>query len=469
MQFRRGLLMTLAASVFMGACATTSTTTGPITSPTGKVYPAGYRPVENKQTQAALLFLAQADGADETRAPALYQQALAEAQRAIEADTLNPTGYFLAGSAQVGLDNYAAADELWRRAETLYPAYEIEVEPERERAWGRAFNQGVIAFNANDVATARAAWERANVIFGMRPEAYQNLAIVYSQADETDAAIDAYQAALVAADAKLATRELTPDELVERTDARKEVLNNLGRLLVAEERFQEAETILRQAMQNDPANVSVQAELAAVLARQNRAAEADAIYEQLLARQDLSTSDVFDVGVALFNSKNFPRAAEAFRRVTELSPNNRDAWFNYANALYAQEKYAELIPVGERVTMMDPLNQDASLILARAYRDTDQRQKVLDLLGRIEKFPVLVDRLQLRTADGRSMLRGTVQGNAAAPGTPVRLQFTFYGPEGTLGTETVTVSAPRKGEETSLELTFENPTPPIGYSYQVMR
>lgn len=469
MRFRRGLFLTVAASVVLSACATGSQTTGPITSPTGKVYPAGYRPVENKQTQAAQLFLAQAEGADEARAAQLYQQALAEANRAIEADTLNPSGYFLAGRAQAGLDNYQAADELWRRAETLYPAYEMEIEPAREIAWGRAFNQGVVLYNAGDVDGARAAWERANLIFALRPEAFQNVAIVYAQADDADAAIAAYQAALAAADAKLATRELTPDEVAERTEARKEILTNLGRMLVAQERFADAEAILRQAMQNDPANVGVQAELAGVLSRQNRAAEADEIYSQLLARPDLSASDLFDVGVALFNSKNYPRAAEAFRRVTELSPNNRDAWFNYANALYAQEKNAELIPVAERVITMDPLNHDANVILARAYRDTDQRQKVLDLLGKIDKFPVLVDRLQLRTSDGRSTLSGIVQGNAAAPGTPVRLQFTFYGPNGALGTEMVTIAAPRKGEETNLQLVFENPTPPIGYSYTVVR
>src|SRR5690606_34277582 len=110
----------------------------------------------------------------------------------------NPQHYFLLGQAQAGLGNFDAANEAWETAERIYPAYELEIEPAREAAWAEAFNEGVNAYNSSNLEEATAAWERANSIFALRPEAFQNLAAVHTQAGDYDQAIEAYRSALAA-------------------------------------------------------------------------------------------------------------------------------------------------------------------------------------------------------------------------------------------------------------------------------
>jgi hypothetical protein len=52
----------------------------------------------------------------------------------------------------------------------------------------------------------------------------------------------------------------------------------------------------------------------------------------------------------------------------------------------------------------------------------------------------------------------------------VRLEFTFYGPAGALGTpQQVTVNAPAKGATTNFEVALQNATPAVSYSYRVVR
>jgi hypothetical protein len=47
-----------------------------------------------------------------------------------------------------------------------------------------------------------------------------------------------------------------------------------------------------------------------------------------------------------------------------------------------------------------------------------------------------------------------VTGKQAEPGESVHLRFTFYGDEGELGAENLTVSAPPAGESAAFEVSF---------------
>lgn len=191
------------------------------------------------------------------------------------------------------------------------------------------------------------------------------------------------------------------------------------------------------------------------------------------ARADLRPkieAGLLNVGAQYFQAKNYPRAAEVFERLTRLSPNNRDAWYNYALALYTQERWPQLIPVAQRVIQMDPLNENANIILFNALKNANQNNEALKVLQATEALPIHVAGVQLEPGEGRSVLRGQVAGNQARAGSPVRLEFTFYGPAGALGTpQQVTVNAPAKGATANFEVALQNPTPVVSYSYRVVR
>lgn len=460
MRFRRGLVLTLAAGLFAGGCAAgASGGGGPSVSPTGKTYPPGTPPSESSHTTPAKLFIAQGQ----------FEQALQEAQQAVAADSTNPQHYFLLGQAYVGLDNYAAADSAWDIAERIYPAYELDIEPERESAWAEAFNEGVNAYNAGDMETATEVWQRANTIYTLRPEAYQNLAAVYTQAGDYEQAIEAYRNALAAIDTVPATRVLDEAEIADRAESRGTIEENLAELLLFTDQYAEAEELYRQQLEEDPENIALQGKLAAsIAAQEGRAAEAQAIYNELLGRPDLDASTLMDIGVVLFQSEDFPRAAEAFERLTQLRPNSRDAWYNRANALYAAENWEELVPVAERLIELDPLNYDASLILARAYRDSGQNDAALQELQRMDANPIKFQKLETRQGAGRTTVRGEVVGNQASAGSQVQVEFTFYGDDGAvLGTQTASIPAPAKDATAPFEVVFETETPASGYSYEL--
>lgn len=193
----------------------------------------------------------------------------------------------------------------------------------------------------------------------------------------------------------------------------------------------------------------------------------------IAARADLrqkTEAGLLNVGAQYFQAKNYPRAAEVFERLTRLNPNNRDAWYNYALALYTQERWPQLVPVAQRVIQMDPLNENANIILFNALKNANQNNEALKVLQATEALPVKVTGVQLEPGEGRSVIRGQVEGNQARAGSPVRLEFTFYGSAGALGTpQQVTVNAPAKGATANFEVALQNPTPAVSYSYRVVR
>lgn len=458
MRFRSGMIFAVGAVLALSGCAAGAAGGGggPATSPTGKVYPEGTRPSESRFTAPANLFLAQE----------AFDRALEQAQQGIAADSTNPQHYFIAGQALVGLGRFEEAIEMFDRAEEIYPAYELEVEPAREQAWAVAFNEGVEAYNAGNMDQAIAAWSRANLIYDLRPEGFLNLAVIYTQQNQYDQAIQAYEQGLAAIERVPQTRELTPEEVSEREESKGTMLENLAGLLTFTERFAEAEALYRQQLQANPDDIELQSNLALSLARQGKEAEAQEIYSRLLSQPGLSGSDLFNIGVALFNAKSYQQAADAFRRVTETMPNSRDAWYNYANALYAGNEFAALVPVAERLVEVDPLNENSALILARAYREANQNQQALQALQRNEDAPVHVEDLEMRPGESQTTVRGRVIGNQAAAGSPIQLRFTFFGPSGELGAETVTVTAPAADASTNFEVVF--PQVAAGYRYELV-
>jgi tetratricopeptide (TPR) repeat protein len=458
MRVQRGLFLALAASVAVGACAPAATTDGP----------GGTRPTETRFTTAAKLQIAQAEAATGERQTELFRNALEQSLQGVQTGPNNPQHFYLAGISFAGVGDVEGADSMFNRAVEMYPAYRADVAVAREQAWAQFFNMGVIAYNAGNQQEAIRRWEEANRIFDGRPEAYFNLAAVYSGEQQYDRAIEAFRASVATLDREPG-RELTEEEQADRAESLNNALQNLGNLQLFTEQFADAEGTFRRLTEMQPQNVQARSSLAASLARQNRQDEAMAVYRELLGMQNLSAEEMMSVGIGLFQSQQYEQAETAFGRITQMQPNNRDAWYNRLNALYAQQRWQDVVTVGERVLDLDPLNENAILILVQAHREQRQQQRALQYAQRNQELPIHVDEFQLRHDGTRATLRGTASGNRAAQGTPVRLEFTFYGADGqTLGTQVATVNAPAQNQTASFEVSVASQTAPIGFRYRVM-
>jgi len=386
----------------------------------------------------------------------------------IAADSTNPIHYFLAGAAYTRLGRFADADSMFREAQRIYPAYEIEIEPEREAAWVQAFNAGIEAFDGGDWEGTITIWQQATQIYDLRPEAHLNLASLLAADGRYPEAIDVYQDGLEGLQRLPATRSLHEGELQERERATGEMQEGLLALLLSTERFAEAEPLLRARLAQRPGDVDTRVALAAAVAGLGRTEEARGMYAELLGEGSLEPDALFSLGIQFFRDGDYGQAAESFRRLTELQPSSRDAWFNYANSLFAAEDWPRLAVVGSRLVELDPLGENAQLVTARAQLETGDRPAAIASLDRADQAPVHVDQLQMQRSAAATTVFGRVTGNVAEPGASVSIRFMFYDDRSDLlGEQTLSVAAPAPEESETFEVRFARTA--AAYRYELIR
>lgn len=446
-----------AALVLALGCASSAPEHGDrVVAPTGKVYPRGTPPEETRYSQTAVLYLRRGRTG---RAAEL-------AREGVSRDPGNPIHYYLAGVAHARLGEYRAADSMFTRAQEIYPAYELEVEPARQAAWARAYNAGTDAYASGDVERAIEAWESATTLYDLRPRAHRILASVLVERGRYGEAVDTYREALEGMERRPVTRVLEESEVRALEEARATIERRLARLLVRQGRFADAEPLLRRRLAADPSDVDLRSDLALALDRLGRADEADSLYASILDDRGLESRRLFSLGLVAFQSGHHRRAIDAFGRLTAREPHSRDAWYNYVNALFAAEEWEELAAAGDRLLEVDPLGENAGLIVARAHLESGDEAAARNLVGRVDGLPVHLEQLSLQRSGTSSVVRGRVVGNAAEPGSDVRLRFVFYGPESRLGSRSVTVSAPSPDEESGFEVSF--PGRADSYRYELL-
>jgi tetratricopeptide (TPR) repeat protein len=424
-------------------------------SPTGIVYEPGVPPTETRYSQTAALYLRSGEP----------ERALERALEGIEEDPGNPIHHFLGGVANARLGRHAAADAMLSEAERIYPAYQLDVEPERLSAWAEAFNRGSEAYADGLDEEAIEAWRGATRMYRLRPEAHRNLAMLLFQNGRIEEAATVYAELLAGLEEVPATRILGEDEVAQRELDRVETEDRLADLLLMTNRFAEAEPLLRARLSRDPTNTEVRQDLASALVGQDRWDEAHAIYDGLLSERSLAETELHNLGVALFRANAPERAAEAFRRLVEARPTSRDAWFNYANALLAAEEWPTLVEVSDRLLAVDPLGESAGLLVARAHLEMGDEQAALSQLERVDDAPVHLEGLVLQTTGSSSTLQGRIVGNEADAGTLLRLRFTFYAEDNQAQRDTA-VAAPAAGESDAFEVSIG--VRAIAYRYEVV-
>lgn len=492
MNRRFGIILALAFSTAVGACAS-----GGGGGPAGGAdaeYPEGTPPSDNEQTTAAALFLAQAVAADDAQATALYRRALEQAQQGIQADPGNPQPYFQAGMASMGVDDYVAADTLFARAQEIYPAYEPEIDAEREQGWINAYNQGVRAIQAQNFEEAREHFGRAGVVFDKRHEAFMNLAWVNTRLDDTEAAIDAYRNALAV------LRGPKPETLDAETSAAWDedlaaASLNLAQVLAQVGQHQEAADVLGEYIEEHPDDLSAQVNQADLLMRAGREEEANAMFEELLSRPDLGAPEYFQIGIGFFNGEDYVRAAEAFEQSAELNPHSRDAYYNLVQAQYSAvleaerdttydqvelaEQYRDVIEYSNKVLEYDPFNRNILTFQLRAYRGLSEiseqsgeaqvsGERVREVLNQYQSMPFEVTNVALSIASqSQTQVNGTLVNLTYDEGRPIRIRFSLLDSNGrAVGSEEVTVSAPAQEQAKPFHINIDTSAQPIGWRYE---
>jgi len=460
-KLRFGFALAAAGALSLGGCASGSGGGG------GGGGEEGNPPRENSHTRSAELALTQAMALGD---PSRFDAALEAASNAIAEEPTNPLGYFQAGRAQIGLEDYAAADTLFDAALDLYPAYAEDVRIQRENAWITMFNAAIEPLNTDNHEEGVRMLEMAELVFpGQRPEALINLGVSYGNLGRGDDAIEAFGRALAV------IRGPQPETTDSATyagwmESEASVTFNRAQLLSQAERYEEAAAEYETYLESNPGNISALSSLAAVMSQSGMADSAQAIYDHLLTQPDLGPREYFNVGVGLYSAEVFDRAAEAFQAVAETAPQNRDALYNWAQSLYEAEAWEALLPVAQDLLELDPHNSNSYHILARALINTGDEQQAVQVLqaGEDLAFNLEDTQLQPRSSGGGSV-NGNLTNRSLEAGATVAIRVHFISDDGIVaGSVDIRVTAPEPENTEPFVADLASSESILGFYFEVL-
>jgi tetratricopeptide (TPR) repeat protein len=177
---------------------------------------------------------------------------------------------------------------------------------------------------------------------------------------------------------------------------------NLANLRIAQERYEEAETLLTEALKHHPDQAEVLLNLGVVAERRGRKEQAFDLYQQSAQKREggaartnmgslmLESGRVQEaeelfrravevepmyarghrlLGLTLANRQDFSAAAAALRRATELDPDSADGWFNLGVTLEKLGDAAGATDAYQRALRLNPSFEQAKRNLERANRN----------------------------------------------------------------------------------------------------
>ena len=431
--------------------------------------PEGEPPRDNDQTNQAALFLFQAEGQEDPQsAETLYQQALGSAQAGIQLDSTNAQSYAQAGQAYIGLGDYAAADEMFDRAEEIYPRYVMDIDFFRETEWIELFNRAV-GLMPEDGSAATAALEQAHMIYQGRPEAMIQLGGMYTESGQLEEAVDMLTQVAEMIEGPIGQREEDPEVIAELQENLEIVRFNLGQLLFDLGQYLEAGEVYQRLVDEDPDDLMAYSNLGAALVAGGDANRATAVYADLLSRPGLTVTDYNIIAVGAYNGDLFSLAAQAFGRAHEALPQNRDFIFNQVQSLYLAEAWDQLLEVAPELIELDTHNRNAQRFLVQALVGLDRTQEAAPILNEMEELPFEITGLQLQSVDGGYAIPGLLTNWNSDVGSIADIRFRFYDVDG-LEIETQDLSLTLGEVEQPMEFQVDFPTTleVIGYNYEVL-
>jgi|GEM_PF-1195897 len=422
MKIDRGLLGTLAAAALTAACASAGTGGtgsggggGPrmsvqlpeVTCSTGQL-------VASPAADSAAGILALVSAAAEDARPAQYRQARAQAGRAIAANPANSYGYYLAGQAAIGVQDYADADSLFRRSVELCPELgPYDVDRLRRGSGALSVDRGSALLQSADTTGALAAYQTALRLDPTSYPAEFYLGLVAFQRQNTDDAVRHWRRVVSIID------EMPADSDAEVMRVRTETRGNtLNALVLASAQYLNK--------QQSPQAAELLADLTRLLPNNPEA--------------------WYNYALAMNNLQRWQQLVPIAQKATELAPLSYGAWILYYNAYAGQSQAA---------TQAGNAAQAGEL--GRQARGISQRSEAL---------PVQLEAITIDTEGANTQLRGTAVGTG--PTAPVRVEFTLHGAEGPLGTGTVTITPPAREQNSPFELTIPNAAPVLGVTYRVV-
>lgn len=154
---------------------------------------------------------------------------------------------------------------------------------------------------------------------------------------------------------------------------------------LAQEKVEDAERFLIQALTIQPHAHDVRAELAKLYLTSTRESKAEAMYRELLQHRD-DVSFHANLGLAYYRQEKYVEACHSYQEALNRDPKNPDRSAALGRACIAAQRFEEAAPLLEKASAF--LSRDTSLLhlLAECYLQLNQKEKAEEAYRRINKL-----------------------------------------------------------------------------------
>lgn len=152
-----------------------------------------------------------------------------------------------------------------------------------------------------------------------------------------------------------------------------------------QEKLEEVERFLIQALTIQPHAHDVRAQLAKYYLMTERESKAEAMYKELLQHR-IDVSFYANLGLAYYRQGKYIESCQAYQEALNLEPKNPERCAALGRACIAAHRFEEAAPLLEKACMF--LSRDTQLLhlLAECYLQLNQREKAEDAYRRINKL-----------------------------------------------------------------------------------
>src|SRR3984893_3572407 len=167
----------------------------------------------------------------------------------------------------------------------------------------------------------------------------------------------------------------------------------------------QAETVLRDILKDDPENEAAVEQLTQLLLDEGKSAEAVALLEGMNSRAP-SAARLDLLGDAYTQTKDLSKAEQAYRKAVELDPSEMSHQRGLGQTLMAEEKFPDALAVYQKLADLMPDDADIYLRIAQIYREMHQLDHAEETLLKARQYApgsleVMYNEAMLYQAQGR--------------------------------------------------------------------
>jgi len=306
------------------------------------------------------------------------KQALSESNKMLKKFPNSVVLYNIVGASNVGLMQFDAAVESYKKA--------LKIKPDYAEAY---YNMGIALDNKGDPEASIHSYKQAIKINPGYADAYNNMGVAMNYKGDPDAAIDSYKKAI----------NINPDY--------SQAYNNMGNALKDKGDLDVAIQNYNQAVRINPDYAEAYNNKAGALEDRGDSEAAVDSYKQAIRVRPNYAEAYYNMGIVLDNKNRLEEAVDSYSMALKLTPNHVEAKANLVRLLttYTPKKETQnlIVTVNKAVRKIDISGNDESII---------SDEKVVELFSKTSNY-ISTYGLEIKTKLAQTYRRNSVDLNCS--------------------------------------------------------